>query len=158
MASEFFWDTSGFFALLNSDDPQHERARQLTAHALAQQRRSITTEWIIGECCTLLTARRRVHLIPSLDAYVVPNRSKSRLLSNIAIPKDGGARSSPAKTRWFGFRASNSSLLSQTRTNAWISRLQTASKVTVASWLADYSSPSKFRAFKPPLHLSPVRK
>jgi len=64
MASEFFWDTSGFFALLNSDDPQHERARQWTAHALAQQRRSITTEWIIGECCTLLTARRRVHLIP----------------------------------------------------------------------------------------------
>ena len=128
MASEFFWDTSGFFTLLNSDDPQHERARQWTAHALAQQRRSITTEWIIGECCTLLTARRRVHLIPSLDAYVVPNRSKSRLLSNIAIPKDGGARSSPATMRGSGFQASKLNLLSQKSTTAWISRRQTANR------------------------------
>jgi hypothetical protein len=85
MASEFFWDTSGFFALLNSDDVQHERARQWKAQALAQQRRSITTEWIIGECCTLLTARRRAHLIPRFLDLTERSSSLAVLVSDSTL-------------------------------------------------------------------------
>ena len=43
MAAEVFWDTSGFFALLNTDDPAHAKAR----HDLALRtwtRGSATTE------------------------------------------------------------------------------------------------------------------
>ena len=64
MASEFFWDTSGLFALLNSDDPAHERARRFIAASSSKRRRSFTTEWVIGECCTLLIARKRSHVVP----------------------------------------------------------------------------------------------
>ena len=56
MAVDVFWDTSGFFALLNTDDPQHAAAKSLAAPAM-------TTDGIIGECCTLLVARKKPHLV-----------------------------------------------------------------------------------------------
>ena len=63
MADEVFWDTSGFFALLNTDDPQHGDAVGL-AHLLAvEPRGSVTTDAVVGECCTLLVARRKPHLV-----------------------------------------------------------------------------------------------
>ena len=34
--------------------------------AISEGRQSITTEWVIGESCTLLNARRRAHLILTL--------------------------------------------------------------------------------------------
>src|SRR5713101_7092621 len=64
MAAEVFWDTSGFFALLNADDAAHEKARRWTASTRNRSRRAVTTEWVIGECCTLLLARRKTHLVP----------------------------------------------------------------------------------------------
>lgn len=55
MAVDVFWDTSGFFALLNTDDPKHAAAKALAGSA-------VTTDGIIGECCTLLVARKKPHL------------------------------------------------------------------------------------------------
>ncbi len=69
MAAELFWDTSGFFALLNTDDPAHPKARQLAAMSLAERRRNVTSDWVIGECYTLLIARRKPHLVSRFLDY-----------------------------------------------------------------------------------------
>lgn len=66
MARETFWDTSGLFALLDKHDPAHVRASELARAERLVRKVSITTDAIIGECCTLLTARRKSHLIPRL--------------------------------------------------------------------------------------------
>src|SRR5215207_9100002 len=66
MANEVFWDTSGFFALLSSDDPKHEAAVALVRQQMGDRRGSVTTDAIIGECCTLLIARRKPHLVERL--------------------------------------------------------------------------------------------
>jgi predicted nucleic acid-binding protein len=52
------------FSLLSSDDPKHERAKEFAASGSREQIRFVTTDWIIGETCTLLMARRKAHLIP----------------------------------------------------------------------------------------------
>ncbi len=56
MANEVFWDTSGFFALLCADVPQHAEAVALTG------REAVTTDAVVGETCTLLVTRRKPHL------------------------------------------------------------------------------------------------
>jgi predicted nucleic acid-binding protein len=69
MASEVLFDTSGFFALMDARDPAHLRARRW----LASQRgraRPLTTEWIVGETCTLLMARKRPHLVARFLDYL----------------------------------------------------------------------------------------
>ena len=69
MASEVFFDTSGFFALMDSRDPAHLKARRW----LSSQRgraRPVTTEWIVGETCTLLVARKRPHLVSRFLDYL----------------------------------------------------------------------------------------
>src|SRR5215831_15643236 len=67
MASELLFDTSGFFALIDERDTAHERAVTLVGTQKGRAR-PVTTEWIIGETCTLLIARRRHHLVsPFLD-------------------------------------------------------------------------------------------
>lgn len=70
MASEVFWDTSGFFALLNTDDPAHPRARKLAVTISTDRKRNVTSDWVIGECCTLLIARRKPHLVGRFLDYV----------------------------------------------------------------------------------------
>ena len=62
MAGEFLFDTSGFFALMDERDPAHGRAVALVATQKGRAR-PVTTEWIIGETCTLLIARNRHHLV-----------------------------------------------------------------------------------------------
>ncbi len=74
MAAEVFWDTSGFFALLNIDDPAHSKARQLAATILAERKRNVTSDWVIGECCTLLIARRKPRLVSRFLDYADNNR------------------------------------------------------------------------------------
>ncbi len=69
MAVEFFWDTSAFFALLNSDDPAHRAVREVAARASAERCRNVTSDWMIGECCTLLIARRKSHLVSRFLDY-----------------------------------------------------------------------------------------
>ena len=69
MAGEVFFDTSGFFALMDARDPAHPKARRW----LASQRdraRPVPTEWIIGETCTLLVARKRPHLVARFLDYL----------------------------------------------------------------------------------------
>jgi predicted nucleic acid-binding protein len=61
MAGEVLFDTSGFFALMDARDPAHHQA---TAWLQSQRQRirPLSTEWIVGETCTLLVARKRPHL------------------------------------------------------------------------------------------------
>lgn len=61
MTAEVFWDTSGFFALLNSDDPAHSQVREWLQEGTDD--RPVTTEWVIGETVALLVARRKSHLV-----------------------------------------------------------------------------------------------
>ena len=63
MAGVLFFDTSAFFALLNSDDPHRGRACDILSRAAVEKRDGVTTQWIVGECCTRLVARRRPHLV-----------------------------------------------------------------------------------------------
>ena len=74
MAAEVFWDTSAFFALLNTDDPAHSKARQLAATILADRKRNVTSDWVVGECCTLLIARRKPHLVSRFLDYADSSR------------------------------------------------------------------------------------
>ena len=69
MAAEVLFDTSGFFALMDSRDPAHDRARAWLS-AQRKQLRPVTTEWIIGETCTLLVARQRPHLVGRFLDYL----------------------------------------------------------------------------------------
>jgi predicted nucleic acid-binding protein len=62
MGSDVFWDTSGFFALLNKDDPMHGQARELAART-SDNTRAVTTDGVVSETCTLLIARRKPHLV-----------------------------------------------------------------------------------------------
>ena len=64
MANEIFWDTSGFYALLASDDKRHLIAVDILGQLKKERTMSITSDWIIGETCTLLGARQRGHMIP----------------------------------------------------------------------------------------------
>ena len=69
MASEVLLDTSGFFALMDARAPAHLKA----SHWLGSQRGRawpVTTEWIIGETCTLLVARKRPHLVARFLDYL----------------------------------------------------------------------------------------
>jgi uncharacterized protein len=67
MASEVFIDTSGFYAQLDLNDSAHEMVK---AWLIARRGTfvAVTTEWIVGETCTLLVARHVPRLIgPFLD-------------------------------------------------------------------------------------------
>ncbi|HEV7401672.1 MAG TPA: PIN domain-containing protein [Chthoniobacteraceae bacterium] len=66
MAREVFWDTSGLFALFNQDDSAHRQTVELARVQRLSKRMGLTTDAVIGECCTLLTARQKSHLIPRL--------------------------------------------------------------------------------------------
>jgi predicted nucleic acid-binding protein len=79
MAGEVLFDTSGFFALMDQRDPAHGRAIAWL-RAQRDQTRPITTEWILGETCTLLVARKHPHLIGSFLDYI--GRSEALLTIN----------------------------------------------------------------------------
>lgn len=67
MAVEVFIDTSGFYAQWDRNDPAHERTKTWLK-ANRGKFIAVTTEWIIGETCTLLMARGVPQLIgPFLD-------------------------------------------------------------------------------------------
>ena len=69
MASDTLFDTSGFFALIDKRDPMHGKA----VRWVEKQRkriRPVSTEWVIGETCTLLVARKRSHLVARFLDYI----------------------------------------------------------------------------------------
>ena len=74
MANEVYFDTSGFFALIDEHDRMHQEAVEWM-HAHAGHARPVTTEWVIGETCTLLVARKRQHVIPAFLDYVEHSRA-----------------------------------------------------------------------------------
>lgn len=63
MANEIFIDTSGFYAMLASDDDRHGVAAKLVGAARKRKRGFITTDYVLDETATLLKARRKTHLI-----------------------------------------------------------------------------------------------
>jgi uncharacterized protein len=70
---------SGFFAIIDQRDLMHQEAVAWT-RARAGRMRPVTTEWIIGETCTLLIARKRHHVVPKFLDYV--ERSSALLSIN----------------------------------------------------------------------------
>lgn len=93
MVTETLFDTSGFFALINNQDPVHDKA---VAWIERQPRRirPVSTEWIVGETCTLLVARKRPHLVARFLNYV--DSSAALLLVN---PDDTLLRAAKAMIR-----------------------------------------------------------
>ena len=79
MATEVLFDTSGFFALMDTRDPAHVLAKQWVG-SQCRRVRPVTTEWIVGESCTLLVARKRPHLVGRFLDYV--ERSAALLVLN----------------------------------------------------------------------------
>jgi predicted nucleic acid-binding protein len=69
MASEVLFDTSGFFALMDARDPAHLKARRWLG-SQGGRMRPVTTDWIVGETCTLLVARRNPHLVGRFLDYL----------------------------------------------------------------------------------------
>jgi predicted nucleic acid-binding protein len=69
MPGEVFLDTSGFFALMDSRDPAHLKAKRWLG-AQRGRARPVTTEWIVGETCTLLVARKHPHLVAGFLDYL----------------------------------------------------------------------------------------
>jgi len=77
MAAEVFIDTSGFYAQWDRNDPAHERAKTWLK-ANRGKFIAVTTEWVIGETCTLLMARGVPHLIgPFLDQLAASRALRS---------------------------------------------------------------------------------
>ncbi len=93
MANETLFDTSGFFALMDKRDPMHGKA---VAWIEAQRKkiRPVSTEWVVGETCTLLVARKRPHLVTRFLDYV--DSSAALLLVN---PDDTLLRAAKALIR-----------------------------------------------------------
>jgi predicted nucleic acid-binding protein len=93
MANETLFDTSGFFALVDKRDPMHDKA---VAWIEAQRKkiRPVSTEWVVGETCTLLLARKRPHLVARFLDYI--DSSAVLLLVN---PDDTMLRSAKAMIR-----------------------------------------------------------
>lgn len=63
MASEILVDTSGFYALLVAGDDRHREAAAVMRKAELDKRRFVTTDYILDETATLLTARSHAHLL-----------------------------------------------------------------------------------------------
>ena len=93
MANEVFFDTSGFFVLLDEHDHLHQKAVEWL-QARRGRVRPVTTEWVVGETCTLLIARKRPHMVPKFLDYL--DRSTAVLLIN---PDDTLLRSAKAMIR-----------------------------------------------------------
>jgi uncharacterized protein len=93
MVNEVFFDTSGFFTLVDERDDLHPKTLEwLRSHR--GQVPPVTTEWVVGETCTLLVARKRPHLVAKFLDYL--DRSAALLLIN---PDDTLLRSAKAMIR-----------------------------------------------------------
>lgn len=79
MAREVLFDTSGFIALMDRSDPTHSKASKWVS-AQRSRVRPLTTEWIVGETCTLLVARKRPHLVSRFLDHI--ERSEALLVIN----------------------------------------------------------------------------
>jgi len=79
MVDSVFWDTHGFFAVLSSDDRAHQQASSLLKDFEAKKVRSVTSDWVIGETCTLLLMRKHAALIPKFLKILEQSKSFKQL-------------------------------------------------------------------------------
>lgn len=75
MANEIFIDTSGFFAMLASDDDCHAAAVKIVAAARNRKRPFVTSDYVLDETATLLKARRKTHLLAQLYGRLDASRA-----------------------------------------------------------------------------------
>lgn len=71
MRNDIFIDTSGFFALLVRSDPGHRAADSLLRKSEGGKRRFCTTDYVLDETATLLSARGSRHLAETLFEIVL---------------------------------------------------------------------------------------
>ena len=79
MAGGVFFDTGGFFTVMDERDDLHQKAVQWL-HSRRGKVRPVTTEWVVGGTCSLLVARKRPHLVAKFLDYL--DRSTALLLIN----------------------------------------------------------------------------
>jgi predicted nucleic acid-binding protein len=75
MKSEVFIDTSGFYALLASEDDRHAEAAAYLHSAAARRTRFVTTDYVLDETATLLKARGRSSLLVPFFDRIFSSRS-----------------------------------------------------------------------------------
>ena len=73
--AEVFVDTSGFYALLVKKDQHHEQARTWLEQASQQQKRLLTTDYVLDETATLLKMRGWRHLLPAFFDSVMESEA-----------------------------------------------------------------------------------
>ena len=66
MGNNIFVDTSGFFALLSTQDTDHRAAAKIMGEAAREGTRLVTSDYVLSESSTLLKARGGVHLCERL--------------------------------------------------------------------------------------------
>jgi predicted nucleic acid-binding protein len=65
-SAKFFIDSGGFYALINSQSPQHGAAVAFMEKARKARRCAVTSDYILDETATLFRARKLFHLAPAL--------------------------------------------------------------------------------------------
>ena len=78
MPPETFVDTSGFYALLVTQDDRHEAAGNFLRQAAERRQRFITTDYVLDETLTLLKARGHRHMLKGFIDSVL-NSSACRI-------------------------------------------------------------------------------
>jgi predicted nucleic acid-binding protein len=79
MVNEIFFDTSGFFTIIDERGDLHQKAVEWLRSRRGKVR-PVTTEWVVGETCTLLVSGKRPHLVAKFLDYL--DRSTALLLIN----------------------------------------------------------------------------
>jgi predicted nucleic acid-binding protein len=75
MAREALVDTSGFYALLVKADAAHKPAREVIDRAVKNKSLFVTTDYILDETATLLSARGYGHLVPEYFESVFSSKA-----------------------------------------------------------------------------------
>ena len=75
MATETFIDTSGFYALLITADDSHDTAVTFMREAAQGRQLLVTTDYVLDETATLLTARGRRHLSAILFETILESQA-----------------------------------------------------------------------------------
>lgn len=75
MASDVFFDTSGYYALLVKTDDRHLAAKKVLSEAKRRRRGFVTTDYVLDETATLLKARGKTHLLDPFFEAVENSRA-----------------------------------------------------------------------------------
>ena len=84
MANEIFFDTSGFFTIIDERGDLHQKAVEWLRSRRGKVR-PVTTEWVVGETCTLLVARKRPHLVAKFLDYPQETRNLNDMGRSTAL-------------------------------------------------------------------------